>query len=46
MGSLLVRNFHVEIDEKACPNKHDYENSVPNEFLFPAADTLVLAVWR
>ena len=46
IGSLLTHNFYLRLHEDQCPNKHDFDLSVPNEFLYPESNVLVVGVVR
>lgn len=43
---LIQLNFELDGDPARCPHKHDLNLTVPNEFLFPAPNVLVVAVFR
>lgn len=46
IGSLLMHNFHMRLHEDGCPNKHDFDLSVPSEFLYPESNVLIVGVVR
>ena len=46
IDALIYANFALERSETACPNKHDFDLSVPSEFAALGADTLVVVVAR
>ncbi|KAK9843701.1 hypothetical protein WJX81_002991 [Elliptochloris bilobata] len=46
VDKLIEVNFELDGDPARCPHKHDLNLTVPNEFLFPASNVLVVAVFR
>ncbi|KAK9802578.1 hypothetical protein WJX73_006675 [Symbiochloris irregularis] len=46
ISSLMTKNFKLAHRTDMCPNKHDFDLSVPNEFGFLHEDVLVIVVTR